>query len=64
MNTAVYLTGSAKKEIHVRIKGDENADKKSKASKDRLLMLQAVDAVTAQEWVTILQDWVTYVKEE
>lgn len=64
INSAIYLSGSAKKEMHVRIKGDETANKKLKASKDRLLMLQAVDAETAQSWVDILKEWVAYVNEE
>lgn len=64
INTAVYVSGSSKKEMHIRIKGDENVDKKLKASKDRLLMLQAVDSETAQSWIDILKEWVTYVNEE
>ena len=64
IDNAVFAAGSSKKEIHIRIKGDETCDKKLKASKDRLLMLQALDAETAESWIAILKDWVKYVNEE
>ena len=60
VDKSIYLTGSAKCEIHIRMKGDETADKKSKASKDRLLVLLAIDEESAIAWIDILKDWVKY----
>lgn len=57
---SVYVHGSSRKEIHIHIQGDDESDKKSKASKDRLLMLQAVDTESAEKWVEILHSWIFY----
>lgn len=56
---SVYVTNT--REIHVGILGDKNADKSLKASKDRVLVLQAANGEDAQFWLGILRDWVTYV---
>ena len=61
LDSTVYLAGSSNKEMRIHIKGDKSEDKKSKVSRDRLLMLQALDREGAEAWVQLLKEWVTFI---
>lgn len=60
VDKSVFLSGSANTEMHIYAMGDKSSEKKSKASKDRELILQATDEESAVAWVDILKDWVEY----
>jgi hypothetical protein len=46
--------------MHIHIQGNKHFDKKSKASRDRMLVLQAIDEDAAAAWLDILKEWIRY----
>lgn len=61
---SIMVAGAANNEIHIYIEGDKGSYKRSKAAKERLLILQAIDEKMALAWVTILTDWMRYLNFE
>lgn len=59
---AAFLAGAELNEIHLHIKGTEpdKKDKKTKATKDRMFVLQAPDHETAASWLAIVKEWVLF----